>query len=270
MQEKRFSAAVLFARVTVLLAISVSWCFAGHSLHPASLQKQETPPSTPAADTTSAAKGEGCKLHPYTGSTPLGDAQNYVPGEEDFRGGMTCTFSINSNLPLFTFHFAGREDNTLGDIEIIEGTSSEVIQTIENTTDAGMIAPARAKDVLTVVDANFDGYKDLQLLSDCGATGNCSYDFYLYDPKTDRFVHNVFLTSLTTPSFDPAKKQVTAHSNGSVADWHTETYQYRDGQYTLVSRRESIWDRARHVVTVNTYELRNGKMEVTESETNPE
>jgi hypothetical protein len=270
MTQNGFSAVPLVARVMVLSAISVSWCFAGDPLHSASHQKQETQPSTPAADTTSAPKGEGCKLHPYTGATPLSDVQNYVPGEEDLRGGMTCTFSINSNLPLFTFHFAGQADNSFGNLDITEKTSSQVIQTIENTTDPGLIMPATTKDLLRAVDANFDGYRDLQLLSNCGATGNCSYDFYLYDPKTKQFVHNDFLTSLTTPSFDAAKKQVTTHSNSSASDWSTETYQFHDGQYTLIYRQESAWDRDRHVVTVNTYELRNGKMELTETESSPE
>jgi len=270
MTQSSSSAVLVVARVVVLSATSVSWCFAGHPLLSAGHQKQETPPSTPAAGAASAPRGQGCKLHPYTGTTPLSDVQNYVAGEEDLRGGMTCTFSINSNLPLFTFHFAGQPDNSLGNIDITEGTSSQVIQTIENTTGPGSIMPATTQDVLRAVDANFDGYQDLQLLSNCGGTGNCSYDFYLYDPKAKQFVHNDFLTTLTTPSFDPAKKQVTTHSNSSASDWSTETYQLRDGQYTLIYRQESSWDRDRRVVTVNTYELRNGKMELTESETNPE
>lgn len=251
---------------TVCLAIAAFWAFAGHPLHSASSQKQQTPPAAVADDASSAGQAEGCQIHPYTGKTPLSEVQYYVAGEEDLRGGMTCTFSINSKLPIFTFRFAGKEDNTFGDIQITEGTSGEVIQTIENTTDAGAIVPAKTKDVLAVVDANFDGYKDLRLLSNCGATGNCSYDFYLYDPKANEFVHNDFLSSLGTPSFDGAKKQVITNWNMSAGDWQSETYQYQDGQYTLIRRKISEWDRNRDIVTVSTYELRNGKMEQVGSE----
>jgi hypothetical protein len=214
---------------------------------------------------------EGCKLAPYTGTIPLTHLQDYAAGDEDFRGGMTCSFRINPKLPLFTFHFAGQEDNTLGDIDITTGTSSEVIQTIDNATDPNAIAPAKALSVLAVVDANFDGYQDLQLLSQCGGTGNCSYDFYLYDPKANQFVHNDFLSGLTTPSFYEAKKQVTTSSNGSVADWQSETYRYEDeGRYTSIHREVSTWDRNNGMVTVSSYELRNGKMELVDSTTKPQ
>lgn len=208
-----------------------------------------------------------CKLQPYKGTTAIEQLENHSPGQEDLRGGMTCTVSVNPKLPLFTFQFEGKADNTFGNIRISEGTSTKVIQTIENTTDPGLLMPATAKDVLTAVDANFDGYQDLQLLSNCGATGNCSYDFYLYDPKTKQFVHNDFLSQLTTPSFDPEKKQVTIHSNSGASDWSTEIYQYRDDRYTLIYRQESSSDKDR--VTVKTYELRRGKMELVESTTDP-
>lgn len=270
MKQKGLSSVFALWMPVIWLLVSVCWCLARPS-RSTSIQNQETSHSTPqAAEASSAGQGEECRLQPYKGTTPLDQVQYYSPGEEDLRGGMICTFRINSNLPLFAFHFAGNEDNTFGNIQITEGTGGKVIQTIENTTDPGLIMPAKAKDVLTAVDANFDGYKDLQLLSGCGATGNCSYDFYLYDPKANRFVHNDFLTSLTTPSFDQGKKQVTTHSNSSASDWSTETYQYHDGQYTLIYRQESSWDRDRQVVTVNTYELRNGKMVLTDSTTGPE
>jgi hypothetical protein len=226
-------------------------------------------PATPGS--SSPQPSQGCKLGAYTGTIPLTGLQYYAAGDEDFRGGMTCTFRINQGLPLFTFHFAGQEDNTLGNLDITAGTSSEVIQTIDNTTDPNAIAPAKARNVLTTVDANFDGYQDLQLLSQCGATGNCSYDFYLYDPKANQFIHNDFLSSLTTPSFDQAKKQVTTSSNGSASDWENETYRYEnDGRYTLIHREVSTWDRDKGTVTVSSYELRNGKMELIDSTTNPQ
>jgi len=209
---------------------------------------------------------EGCQVHAYTGSIPLNQVQYYSPGEEDLRGGMTCTFRVNSEFPPFTFEFPGRPDNTFGDLVITEGTTGKTVQTIENESEAGMIAPATAKDVLSIVDANFDGYGDIQLLSNCGATGNCSYNFYLYDPQTSHFVHNDFLSNLGTPSFDAVKKQVTTSWNSSAADWQSEIYQFQDGQYTLIGREISEWDRKSDIVTVSKYELRNGKMELVGSE----
>jgi hypothetical protein len=232
---------------------------------------QDGPVPASSQESAKSAQSEGCKPGPHTGTTPLNHLPNYFTGEEDLRGGMTCAFRINFKLPLFIFHLSGQEDNTFGNLEITVGASNEVIQVIENTTDPSAIVPGKVQSVLTTVDANFDGYQDLRLLSQCGATGNCSYDFYLYDPKANQFVHNDFLSNLATPSFDQAKKQVTTSSNSSASDWRNETYQYgHGGHYTLIHREESTWDRNHNTVTVSTYELRNGRMELVHSKITPE
>ena len=218
-------------------------------------------PSTPA---------EGCKLEKYKGKVPLTQVENYFPGEEDLRGGMTCRFRIDPDLAVFIFHFAGQEDNTLGDLDVIESDTGDVVQTIERTIDPGDIYPGTALDrVLHAVDANFDGYRDLQILSSCGATGNCSYNFYLYDPKQEEFVHNDFLSDLGTPSFDMEKKQVNTNWNTSVADYQKETYQYEDGKYSLIHKEVSTSDREAYIFTVNIYELRDGEMQLVNSTTAP-
>ncbi len=213
---------------------------------------------------------EGCKLLPYTGKIPLSKLPFYVPDQPDFRGGVICHYRISHDLPLFTFHFVGKPDNSLGQLEIIEEPSTTIVQTIEQFTDWGMVSSVSEleENLLTPVDANFDGYQDLQILSNCGGTGNCSYDFFLYDPVTNKFVHNEFLSNnLRSPEFDAKKKQITTHSNGSAADWENDTYQYEDGRYTLIHQEISAWDRKAETVTVNRYELRNGKMELVDSET---
>lgn len=216
---------------------------------------------------SSNASSEGCKLLPYSGKRPLRDVPNYFEGEEDLRGGMTCTFLIHSTLSVFTFHFIGRDDNSFGNIEIRKRNDTQVIETIENETDPGAVTPRHAEDVLAAVDANFDGYNDLQILNNCGGTGNCAYDFYLYDPAANEFVHNEFLSNLSSPEFHAENKQVTTHSHGSAADWESDTYQYENGRYTLIHQEISTWDRTTDVVTVSTYELRNGKMVLVDSKT---
>jgi hypothetical protein len=272
MQQK--VAAVIFALPLLVFLSPVSVPSGLAQDRPVSMSNQVSATSGPSSATpgsSSSQPSEGCKLGTYTGTIPLSQLQNYFAGVEDLRGGMTCTFRINSKLPPFVFHFSGQPDNTFGDLDIAAGSGTEAIQTIEDTTDPGLITPAPIQTVLTAVDANFDGYQDLQLMSQSGGTGNCSYDFYLYDPKTNQFVHNDFLSSLTTPSFDQAKKQVTTSSNSSVADWQNETYQYEDdGRYTLIHREVSTWDRNSGTVTVSSYELRNGKMQLVDSTTKPQ
>src|SRR5579863_8120397 len=157
MQQHRFSAMFVMPAVLYVAIIAAS---------PRVIGAQEPAASAPA--TSDPSIGEGCKLHPYVGTTPLGQLPNYFKGEEDLRAGMTCQFRIHPDLPTFTFHFPGQPDNTFGDIEISKGTSGKVIQTIENSTDPGAVAPTAIKNVLIAVDANFDGYKDLQILNNCG------------------------------------------------------------------------------------------------------
>ncbi len=254
MKPKNYSA--IFLSLT-LVALSM--------LAPGSVAERQ---QNPAGSGSSAAdSSEGCQLLPYTGKTPLHDVPNYFEGEEDFRAGMTCTFSIQSALPVFTFHFVGRDNNSFGNIEIRKGNESQVIQTIDNETDPGLVTPQHAEDVLSAVDANFDGYNDLQILSNCGGTGNCSYDFYLYDPAANKFIHNDFLSNLSSPEFHDENKQVITHSHGSASDWENDTYQYENGRYTLIHQEISAWDRARDVVTITNYELRNGKMVLLDSKT---
>ena len=226
----------------------------------------QTSPSTSSSSTND----EGCKLLPYTGQIPLAKLPVYVPGELDVRGGVVCHFRIGPKLPPFTFHFLVTPDNMLGKLEISQEANGVIFQTVEQSADWGMVSSESelTEKLLTLVDANFDGYQDLQILSNCGATGNCSYDFFLYDPASHQFVHNEFLSNnLCSPDFDAEKKQISTHSNGSVADWENDTYQYKNGHYTLIRQEISAWDRQTEKVTINTYELRNGKMELVNSET---
>ncbi len=243
------------------------------------LHEIKTAVSTNSSQSASVSSNQktGCSLLPYIGTTTLSQLPYYSPSydgvDEDLRGGMICNFAINSKLLVFTFHFLGQPDNTFGNIQITQGDSTKIIQTITNYTDPNALAPAKSSSVLKPVDVNFDGYLDLPVLNNCGATGNCSYDFYLYDPTTNQFLKNSFLTNLggfKPDQIDSVKKQITASWNSSVADWQQATYQYQGGQYVLIKKVMSSWDRDKNMVTVETYELHDGKMELTNSTTTPE
>jgi hypothetical protein len=230
----------------------------------------EQQPKLGAPNTSTSLNKLGCSLLPYTGVAPLSQATFYNIGSEDWRGGMVCKFTINPALPIFIFHFIGQPDNTFGNIEITEGNSTKIIQTIKNTTNPDAVS-SLSKDILVPVDANFDGYLDAPILTDCGATGNCNYNFYLYNPATNQFVLNSFLTDLGTFKLDNIKKQITASFNSSYADWGADTYQYQNKEYILVQKvvSSSSLDLNQNVITVKTYELKNGKMELTSSITTP-
>lgn len=251
--------------------------FDGYQSHQDGVKKIKIISSPTTSASVSSNQKTGCSLLPYTGTTTLSQLPYYSPSydgvDEDLRGGMICNFTINSKLPVFTFHFLGQPDNTLGNIQITQGDSTKIIQTITNDTDPNALAPAKSSSVLKPVDVNFDGYLDLPILNNCGATGNCSYDFYLYDPTTNQFLKNSFLTNLggfKPDQIDSVKKQITASWNSSVADWQQATYQYQGGQYVMIKKVISSWDRDKNMGTVETYELHDSKMELTNSTTTPE
>jgi len=239
--------------------------FISQALPPASPQAEEK--SEQAATKTaprSQDQSEGCTVLPYEGKS----SEDQAPPYPDWRGGMVCRFFINPKLPLFTFRFVAEGDNPLGKIQISEGESTKVIQTLRYPhanpyLGAGPTDPLK---ILQPLDANFDGYKDLPMLLQCGAVGNCTYDFYLYDPATNRFVYNSFLSGLSEPEFDPQDKTVTSYWHISAGDGGHGTYQYRNGQYVLIERVESTWDREKDIITRKTYELRHGKLELTDCE----
>ena len=180
-------------------------------------------------------------------------------GEHDLDGGMDCPFRVNDATPIFTLHFVGQPNNTLGDIEVLRG--GKIIQTITgHEVDLDALGPAGLDSEVKAIDANFDGYQDLELLNDCGATGNCSSVFYLYDPAEGKFDFDKFLSGLTSPEFDVTKKQINATWNSSAIDWGSSTYEFRNGEYVEIERFVSDDSGEK------TYQLKDGKMVLVKSE----
>lgn len=216
----------------------------------------------PAAATPSAKRVEGCAVLPYKGP-PLTRSQAGPWGLNwDARGGIVCGFTVNSKLPIFRFHFLGKPDNTLGDIEVTEGNSPKVIQTIRYPRPGWLNefeGPSDPTEILVPVDANFDAYEDLETPIECGQ-GNCVNGFYLYDPKTNRFVYNAFLSQLSFPRFNAINKTVTSYWNSGAALWGHETYRYENGRYVPVGAVWHTCNPKTNVSTEKAYERRNGKL----------
>lgn len=247
----------------ILFAIVGIWYYKTYGNHDEVVINQLNSTSTP----TQLPSLEGCALIPSTSTIPLGQLPGYVNGDEDVRGGMICRFSVRLGLPAFTFHFAGEPDNTLGQITVSQDDSSGTIQIIDNSTAGLNIDYLSAQDLLILVDANFDGYKDLQIVQDQGADGNSNSDFYLYDPATHKFVYNSFLSGLDGPTFNSSTQQVNTFSSSDAADSEADTYQYQSGKYILIKEDILSFDIASGIETESWYELKNGKMKLANSTT---
>ncbi|MCK5800799.1 MAG: hypothetical protein KAI47_26610 [Deltaproteobacteria bacterium] len=88
---------------------------------------------------------------------------------------------------------------------------------------------------LRVVDANFDGYQDLQLLQWQGAS-SWGATYWIYQPTQKRFVKNRVLSGLSNPSFDAKRRRVISHNSDGAVLKDSSTYRWRRGRLVLVER----------------------------------
>lgn len=80
-------------------------------------------------------------------------------------------------------------------------------------------------------DVNFDGHNDVAVLASTGYAGvNYFYDYYIYNPKTERLEKSSVLTQLSNPNFDNANKKIIS-SYKSGPQWYTETFQWNGSTY---------------------------------------
>jgi hypothetical protein len=152
--------------------------------------------------------------------------QPHEPITEDLSHGATFTFKIAPNLPEFTFKVIpkpyprdeyGNPHTTVREVQVFRGDSKEPMQSLEDCALSDMEAPPRGYDWFRAVDMNFDGYKDIYMLTGWGATGNGSGCVWLYDPESSRFEFSKDFSELGRFTLDPATKTIVTHVNGGMA-----------------------------------------------------
>jgi hypothetical protein len=75
-----------------------------------------------------------------------------------------------------------------------------------------------------MVDVNFDGYLDLRLLDNAGATGNDWYATYIYNPSSGKFKYHHELSQLSGITIDQKMKQIITYNRGGYCDEYREYY----------------------------------------------
>lgn len=157
-------------------------------------------------------------------------------------------------------------------IEIKDNISKDIIQRIplspEIYGDFPIENMASFKD-----DINFDGYKDLSIVTIMAAT-NVYSSFYIYNPESRDFAKDKILTDLGMPTFDAKAKTIKTYQTGGCAgaDFEEDIYSFSNGKYALTTTREGACcptsdGSAPAGVTVS--ELRNNKMEVVRTDACP-
>lgn len=143
-------------------------------------------------------------------------------------------------------------------VEVVHRGTGVVVQLIDGIGGMGMHRPANT--LLDVVDVNFDGHPDLVVAAgDGGAGPNNTDSFYLYDPRTRRYVFHEVLSSLTQVVINP-DHSITSSSRGSCCSHLSETYRFVGGQLTLVASWEESLTADGAWIETTTGRLRGGKM----------
>lgn len=97
-------------------------------------------------------------------------------------------------------------------------------------------------DLVRVQDLNFDGYGDLAVTVDAGATGNTSSVYWLYEPSTHRFQREKSLDALPTVVPDAEHKVLKTFWKGGMAGAIYTRAQYRWHGKRLELIREEAQD----------------------------
>ncbi|MBG7610668.1 hypothetical protein IU405_00210, partial [Polaribacter sp. BAL334] len=71
-----------------------------------------------------------------------------------------------------------------------------------------------------LIDWNFDGFKDITVLNNCGS-GGCSYWIWNYAPKYDKYIYNKELSEVLGLEIDTLNKFIVFHYR---AGFHEEVW----------------------------------------------
>lgn len=142
------------------------------------------------------------------------------------------------------FNFFVQAENTdanqyaVHSIRIINKITQIVVQEIHSVD--GMGVQRNPNELVTVVDANFDGSPVLVVpFADGGAGPNSMNNYYLFNLKKNRFEFNKQLSELPQSSIDSNGKVTSMYRDG-CCHHHTETYRLRNGRLILIAD----WDEA--------------------------
>lgn len=172
----------------------------------------------------------------------------------------TCKFTVHNTLSAYYFHVVSDSNNTMKQIEINTGNNKTITQTlpIPPRTET----PRTGDTFFQMEDINFDGYKDIKLLTAWGATGNMIYTYWLFDPSKNNFFANNTI-SLSNPTRDIATRTITTHSNLGMAGcaYNSETYRFdSNGKLVLTRSEAQNWVEKTQSFVKTISELKDSKM----------
>ncbi len=140
-----------------------------------------------------------------------------------------------SNLPMQTIELTGCESNTPDFLLIVE-------------------------------DMNFDGIKDIRLVSSSGAQ-NTYYNCYVWDIDSASFHKDELLSALPSLQVNTSTKTIHFFEHGSATDYREGDLRYLDGDLTMIREVTQTFDAATNLFTVTTREFEDGSLRITDQKT---
>ena len=212
---------------------------------------------------------------PSAATRPAARAQQSIT--QDLSFGASFVVSVGPKLPKVTFRVIpdvqgndqfGNAQSIVRDIEVYLGESQQPMQHLTGCEWVGMEPPPRGEDWFRAVDFNFDGYKDIYVLTDWGATGNSQGCIWLYNPATMQFDYSPEFSNLGTFTVDPAQKTIITWANGGMAGGvhSADKYKVENNRPVLIYNERQDWDMEKKQFHCVIAELQGNKMVTTHDE----
>jgi hypothetical protein len=192
---------------------------------------------------------------------------------EDLSEGATFRFEIAPKLPLFTFKIIpnvrdgqnGFPQSTVQAIEVFKGESDRPMQRLTGCNFDEMEPPPRYGDWFHTDDVNFDGYRDIYLMTNYGATGNHYGCIWLFNPATGRFDYSKEFSQLSRYWLDPESETIRTFDRAGMAGmvYTANQYKVESNRPVLMWSENQDWDPGKEHFHCVRQERRNGVMVTT-------
>ncbi|MGA2417731.1 MAG: hypothetical protein ABSF55_00595 [Candidatus Staskawiczbacteria bacterium] len=213
-------------------------------------------------------------------ASPSLSAQQILNKPFPLAGEPTTNQTANTNPTNETFNIGNHEiliRIVNKNIEITDENSGALIQKIPLNEDIfNWNSNPQIKDVVSSDnDINFDGYKDLQVLTFIPADNPGIFDFYIYDPSTGKFEKDPVLQNLVDPVFDATAKTISTDMSGGCVGMVSsrKIFSFINGGYALTQDEEkhccpdNIMNDGNPRITIDKYN--DGKIVSTKQEACP-
>jgi hypothetical protein len=165
---------------------------------------------------------------------------------QNLRNGLTLRAVINkSQKPLKFSIITDKEYHNIVRIDVFQD-NGKFIQTIDFDAED----PCDTCDFVEFKDLNFDGYKDMLILTGWGSGGRM-YELWLFNPRKTLFELSNLKEYLENPTVDTKNKTVISYSPMGCCESEDSYYKIDNCKFYLVKKVTNVVKNDRNVTTVS-------------------